>query len=84
MTRNEFMDKYGDVVVTFSNYYKYTFNYKAELPDGSLLVVSYGGNSEDIYRHEVGANSPEVVKTLAPYAGSVYRDGKESESFYDY
>jgi hypothetical protein len=34
MTRAEFYAKYGDVEVTFSSYYKFTFTYAATLPDG--------------------------------------------------
>lgn len=84
MTRQEFYDKYGSVKVKFSNYYKYTFTYEAMLPDGSRLTCGYGGNSGDIYRHEVGADSEEDVRNLQPYEGAVYKDGKEIEGFYDY
>lgn len=84
MTRQEFYEKYGDVKVKFSSYYKYTFTYKATLPDGKLLTCGYGGNSDDIYRHEVGADCEESVISLQPHEGSVYQDGKEVDSFYDY
>jgi hypothetical protein len=84
MTRQEFYDKYGDVKVKFTNYFKYTFTYSALLPDGKLLTVGYGGDSADIYRHEVGADNEESVITLQPYKGSIYKDDKEIEGFYDY
>jgi len=31
ITKEEFMNKYGNIKVKFNTYYKYTFNYKAEL-----------------------------------------------------
>lgn len=84
MTRQEFYDKYGSVKVKFSSYYKYTFTYEATLPDGSLLTCGYGGNSDEIYRHEVGADSEEDVISLQPYQGAVYQGGEKVEGFYDY
>lgn len=84
MTRTEFYAKYGDVVVTFASYYKFTFTYSATLPDGRRLTVGYGGNSEEIYRHEVASEGTEVVSILEPYMGAVYEGTDEIESFYDY
>ena len=84
MTRAEFYAKYGDVEVTFSDYYKYTFTYAATLPDGKRLTVGYGGNSDEIYRHEVAANGVETVNGLQPYTGTVYEGTEEVEGFYEY
>ena len=84
MTRSEFYNKYGDVEVTFSSYYKYTFNYTAVLVDGKLLTVGYGGSSDQIYRYNAYAGQTVKVKDLQPYNGSVYKDTEEVESFYDY
>ena len=84
MTRQEFYDKYGDVKVKFSSYYKFTFTYAATLPDGKRLTCGCGGNSADIYRDEVYANNEYTVAELQPHEGGVYQDGKEVEGFYDY
>jgi len=84
MTRAEFYAKYGDVEVTFSSYYKYTFTYAATLPDGKRLTVGYGGNSDEIYRHEVATGCAEKVSSLEPYTGAVYEGTEEVEGFYDY
>ena len=84
MTRAEFYDKYGDVEVMFSSYYKYTFTYAATLPDGKLLTVGYGGNSDKIYRHEVVSGCVKNVSQLQPYTGAVYEGAEKVESFYDY
>jgi hypothetical protein len=85
MTKDEFYEKYGDVKVKFSDYYKYTFTYTGNLPDGGRISVEYGGNADQIYRHDVGADCEETVSSIEPYAGHVYdKDGKEVEGFYDY
>ena len=84
MTRAQFYAKYGDVEVTFSSYYKYTFTYSATLPDGKRLTVGYGGNSDQIYRHEVATSCAEKVSSLHPYIGAVYDGTEEVEGFYDY
>lgn len=84
MTKSDFLNKYGDVEVTFSSYYKYTFTYTATLPDGKHLTVGYGGCSDEIYRHEVEAGSVEKVRNLRPYTGAVYECTEEVEGFYDY
>jgi hypothetical protein len=85
MTRKEFYEKYGDVKVKFSSYYKYTFTYTGNLPDGGRISVDYGANADDIYRFEVGANYEETISLLEPYAGTAYdKDGKQVDEFYDY
>ena len=85
MTRAEFYEKYGNVKVKFSSYYKYTFTYSASLPDGNKLKCGYGGNCEDIYRESVSATDEETVINLQPYQGIVCdSEGNTIESFYDY
>ena len=88
LTRAEFYEKYGKCVVKFSGYYKYTFTYTGiftlENGDEVRVVVGYGGNSHEIYRHSVYNDAGEVIETLQPYSGEVYKDGKIADSFYDY
>ncbi len=85
MTREEFYEKYGNYVVTFSSYYKYTFNYSANIADDKKIMVSYGGNAEQIYRYYVNPTSRDTVRNIEPYFGVVTdKDGKEIDSFYDY
>lgn len=84
MTREEFYLKYGDIKVKFLSYYKYTFMYKAILPDGKILTCMYGGDSDTIYRHEVVIDGEEILRSLHPYSGSVYQGGIEIEGFYAY
>lgn len=84
MTKEEFIVKYGEVLVTFSSYYKFTFTYSGTLPDGKRLSVDVGGNSDDIYRDSVTAGQSVKIAHLYPYSGSVYDGTTEVESFYDY
>jgi len=84
MTKEEFMEKYGDVEVTFSYYYKYVFHYTGTLEDGSSIEVEYGGNPDDIYRFEACVGDVETVRGLEPFSGGVYKDYQEIEGFYDY
>jgi hypothetical protein len=84
MTKEEFIEKYGNILVKFTGYYKYTFTFGAELEDGSRLSVGYGGNADAIYRYEVSPDSQDLVQDIYPYEGSVHKDGVEVDSFYDY
>lgn len=85
MTEEEFIEKYGDVKVKFSSYWKYTFNYTGSLPDGCKISVGYGGNADDIYRYEVVPDHEETVSSIYPYFGRVRdKDGKVIDEFYDY
>lgn len=84
MTRTEFYKEYGKLKVKFSSYYKYTFTYKTTLEDGSILTCGYGGNHDDIYRHDVTNDGEETLEDLQPYEATVYKDGKEVCRFYDY
>lgn len=84
MTRDDFIDEYGDVAVTFSSYYKFTFTFAGSLENGDKITVDVGGNSDEIYRFEVSPDQVRSVAELDPYAGSVWHDGEEVEGFYDY
>lgn len=64
------MNKYGDVDVKFSSYYKYTFTFTGEF-DGGVVLVEVGGDSSDIYRMEVCSDSSESVGGLDPCYGSL-------------
>jgi len=84
MTRTEFIEKYGDVKVEFSSYYKYTFTFCGSLPNGDYISVDVGGSSDDIYRMTVEADIEESIVRLNPFSGSVFSNDVEIESFYDY
>jgi hypothetical protein len=66
VTREEMMEKYGEVELTFSSYYKYSFTFTGTTPDGIKLMASFGGHAEEIYRREVAADTPETLRYLDP------------------
>lgn len=85
MTDAEFEALYGDVEVTFSSYYKYSFTYVGTAPDGTQISVSYGGCADDIYRHEVCNNDKCKVGRVKEWNYvSATKDGAEVFTYYDY
>ena len=62
MDRKEMLEKFGNVEMVFSSYYKYTFYFKNNGICGNYrFESSYGGISEDIYRCEIN-NNPIMLK----------------------
>ena len=85
MTRSEFYEKYGNVEVTFTRYYKYSFFYEGVTEEGYRVVAQYGGDSSEIYRCEVKSGETEILEALCAFRSTVYdKDGNEVDSFYDY
>lgn len=76
MTYEEVLELYKDTPLFFSNYYKYIFTYEGtHEPTGHKVVASCGGNSDDIYRHEVSRDSSEFFTSLWPSSISIYNKG---------
>jgi hypothetical protein len=63
LTEEQFKEKYGEVEVMFSSYFKYTFVFRGDFY-GKEFQVNVGGSSEDIYRFDVRANDPIKIKYL--------------------
>ncbi len=59
----EVVSKYGEVLVTFSSYYKYSFSFGADIEDGIHIGLSIGESADDIYRLSVNTN-PISIKQL--------------------
>ncbi len=57
LTREQVMEKYGDVLLKFSSYYKYAFTYVGQATDGVTVACSIGGDHNDIYRFSLKADS---------------------------
>jgi len=68
LSYKEFIDKYGQVKVKFSSYYKYSFSFSNEEMN---LSVSVGGNHDDIYRMEVEADKEYTISELEPSSASM-------------
>ena len=83
MNYEEFIEKYGDIEVTFSSYYKYSFRYSAILENGNELIVEIGGDTDNIYRMEVYNNESFTIRDLEPNGGWMNdKDGVSIENFY--
>lgn len=83
MTKDEFIENYGNVRVSFHSYYKHLFTFTGITEDGYEVVIQVGGNSDDIYRMEVSPDYLETVAGLDPISGLVYDEiGDEIESFH--
>lgn len=72
LSKEQMLEKYGSVAVSFINYYKYSFHYKAELPDDKTLYATYSG-CDEIYKHEVKAGEAITLNELNPTSVIVYR-----------
>ena len=84
ITRDEFLERYGDVIVTFTKYHKWMFTYEAELPDGKTISVDIGGNPDDIYRDEIKSGESYPISGLWPTCGTVKdKAGNDCEWFFD-
>lgn len=82
LTKEQVMERYGKVPLKFSSYYKYTFSYSGTAPDGAVVSASYGGSSDDIYRHQVEADDVITLED-AWMSASVTKDGEELWSEYE-
>lgn len=63
ITKEEFINKYGDFVVEFSSYYKYKFYFTTSGLNYTLEMV-YGGSSDKIYYFDVSATDTYAVKNV--------------------
>lgn len=73
MTREEFLEKYGEVEVKFDYYYKYEFIFVGEV-NGTPIKVSIGGTADGIYSMGVSAGETSTVSALGPYKGECGED----------
>ena len=84
ITKKEFDELYGDVEVVFTSYYKYSFVFKGTTDDGEHVVISVGGDADEIYRMDVNAGEEVKVKELYGSFAAVYpADAKEGASYED-
>lgn len=80
MELNEALEKYGETMLTFSHYYKYSFTFSGFAEDGTGITMETGGNADDIYRYEV-TNDPQMLASFQPE--KVAQNGKELNFSYD-
>jgi hypothetical protein len=80
----EIKEKYGDVPLYFSSYYKYSFSFRGTAPDGTELYAFYGGDAGDIYRFEVDPDKKYYIKDLEANYISGKKNNEETFSISDY
>lgn len=73
LTREEFLEKYGNVEVKFDYYYKYEFMFVGEV-NGTPIKVGIGGTADDIYRMDVSFDETSTVRALGPFKGECGED----------
>ena len=83
MTKECFLELYGNEKLTFSHYYKYVFTFKSQMKNGIVLCCECGGSSEQIYRFGVNADTEYTLKELNPFAGIVLDNCELVHSFYE-
>lgn len=76
MKIDENFEKYKDVVLKFSSYYKYSFTFSGVAEDGAVVVARTGGDSSDIYRYEVSNDMSLTLKDASDYNSAyITKDG---------
>jgi hypothetical protein len=71
MTKDEFMELYGDKPVKFTNYYKYTFTFKGQIGKTTFVTCHVGGSSDNIYKLDIKVNEEYSINKLCPYCCEV-------------
>lgn len=83
LTKEEVYNKFQDVPLVFTGYYKFTFNFSADVDDYHIYA-QVGGNAEEIYRYDVSPNSKLYLAQDQHYGLSVTQNGVEVYSEYTY
>lgn len=84
MSKDEFIEEYGKIFVKFNNYYQCSFNFIGETNDGGYIIVTVGGNQEEINKMSIDAAAYMPISDLNPYSGYVFdKNELEVDSFYD-
>ena len=82
MTKEQVLEQFGDVVMKFTSYYKYTFSFEAE-QDGLVFLGWFGGDADDIYRYEITVDSVMLVKDFEDQLHRLYI-GKGEDRLFEY
>ena len=81
MNKEQILGKYGNEKVKFSSYYKYTFNFRGVAADGTEILASVGGSSDDIYKLGVTADKEETLNGLWADFVELTKEGKNIGSY---
>lgn len=84
-THEEIIEKYGEVELSFSSYYKYSFTFSYKRDDVEI-TGSVGGDSDGIYRYELRWDTKKKVKDYRDELNwlSIKEKGEEVFRYTDY
>lgn len=83
LSTQEFLEKYGDVQVSFNGATTYFVWFIGLTPEGHRLEISVRG--DEIWRYDVNSNKLYSTSSVAPSSGVVWNKlGDEVDSFYEY
>jgi hypothetical protein len=83
MDHSEFDKAYESTKLKFISYFKFMFTYRGTADDGTVIVASYGGNADDIYKYEVYPDDVEIYSNASNWF-SVYATSKDDTVIFDY
>lgn len=74
--RDEVREKFRNVDLFFTSYYKFVFEFMGRSEEGYTVILTVGGNSDDIYRLDVN-NDPEYIENFDPLSLDVFDSNGE-------
>jgi hypothetical protein len=77
MTKEQIIEKYGDVKVKFSSYHNFTLTFRGTAKDGTEILARIGGPSVDIRKLHVKIFEETTLRLLDPDYCELTRDGKK-------
>lgn len=85
LTAQEATEKYGDIPLKFSRYYKYVFSFFGERGD-IHIHADFGGSSDDIYRYEIDADAPKYLADIEAnwHSVNITDAGDKVFDYYDF
>ena len=81
LTKEEFLERYGNILVKFESYYKYEFVFSAKLADNTKIEIIVGGTPEKIYKFTVNASDEVCIISLDFTAARIYYEQREIISY---
>jgi len=81
MTKQEFLDKYGEVWVHYTYRFNYMFTHEGDLSDDSVVIVHCGGQPDIAYDTLSVAELSKVKHLDHIMSAYVYRRGQLVEGF---
>ena len=65
MSVSEIVKQFGNVELTFCNYYKYQFFFSVKVNDKTIVATVGDGSSDDVYRFDVSNNDKYRITDMS-------------------